>query len=112
MTQQGDWARQHVLDPVMLGRLTHRAYRSALEVGCGEGRFCRMLKASGITAIGIDPTSALVEEARRRDAAGDYGLGNAESLPFEAGSFDLVVSYLTLIDIADSGRQFARWTAC
>jgi hypothetical protein len=38
-----------------------------------------MLKASGITAIGIDPTSALVEEARRRDAAEDYGLGNAES---------------------------------
>src|SRR3954464_2019079 len=74
--------------------------------------FCRMLKASGITAIGIDPTRALVEEARRRDAAGDYGLGNAESLPFEAGSFDLVVSYLTLIDIADSGRQFARWTTC
>ena len=57
MGQQGDWARQHVLDAVMLGRLTHRAYRSALEVGCGEGRFCRMLKASGITAIGIDPTS-------------------------------------------------------
>jgi hypothetical protein len=111
MTQQGDWARQHVLDPVMLGRLTHRAYRSALEL-LRRWPFCRMLKASGITAIGIDPTSALVEEARRRDVAGDYGLGNAESLPFEAGSFDLVVSYLTLIDIADSGRQFARWTAC
>ena len=32
---------------------------------------------------------------------GDYRLGEAGELEFEAASFDLVVSYLTLIDIAD-----------
>jgi SAM-dependent methyltransferase len=101
MGDEGDWARQYVLDPVMLGRLAQGAYGSALDVGCGEGRFCRLLKASGIEAIGIDPTSALLEEAKRRDPTGDYRLGNAENLPFDAGSFDLVVSYLTLVDIAD-----------
>jgi ubiquinone/menaquinone biosynthesis C-methylase UbiE len=52
-------------------------------------------------AIGIDPTGALLEEAKRRDPAGDYRLSGAEDLPFQAASFDLVVSYLTLIDIAD-----------
>lgn len=101
MGKQGDWARQHVLDPVMLGRAARDEHRSALDVGCGEGRFCRMLEASGIQAIGIDPTHVLVDEARRRDPAGDYRLGSAEALPFEAARFDLVVSYLTLVDIAD-----------
>lgn len=101
MGERGDWAREHVLDPVMLGRLAHGAYRSALDVGCGEGRFCRLMKASGIAAIGIDPTSPLLEKAKQRDPTGDYRLGAAENLPFDAGSFDLVVSYLTLIDIAD-----------
>ena len=101
MGEQGDWAREHVLDPVMLGRVARDPYRSALDVGCGEGRFCRMLQASGIGTIGIDPTHSLVEQAKRRDPAGDYRLGSAEALPFEAASFDLVVSYLTLVDIAD-----------
>jgi SAM-dependent methyltransferase len=101
MGEQGDWARQHVLDPVMLGRVARDGYRSALDVGCGEGRFCRMLQASGIGTIGIDPTHSLLEQAKRRDPAGDYRLGSAEALPFEAASFDLVVSYLTLVDITD-----------
>jgi SAM-dependent methyltransferase len=101
MGEQGDWARQHVLDPVMLGRVARRAFRSALDVGCGEGRFCRMLTASGMACVGIDPTQALLDEAKRRDPSGDYRLGSAECLPFEAASFDLVVSYLTLVDIAD-----------
>jgi SAM-dependent methyltransferase len=60
-----------------------------------------MLKAAGVAATGIDPTHQLVEVARRRDPSGDYRLGRAEQLEFEAASFDLVVSYLTLVDIDD-----------
>jgi SAM-dependent methyltransferase len=99
--QRGDWAREHVLDPVMLGRIAAGRFRRALDVGCGEGRFCRMLKAAGVTATGIDPTEHLLETARQRDPSGDYRLGRAERLDFEAASFDLVVSYVTLVDIAD-----------
>jgi SAM-dependent methyltransferase len=99
--ERGDWGREHVLDPVMLGRVAAGRYGSALDVGCGEGRFCRMLRAAGVAATGIDPTPRLVEQARRRDPSGDYRLGNAERLEFEPASFDLVVSYLTLIDIDD-----------
>jgi SAM-dependent methyltransferase len=99
--ERGDWARQHVLDPVMLSRVAAGGFRTALDVGCGEGRFCRMLKAAGVTAIGIDPTRQLLEAARQRDPHGDYRIGSAEQLEFEIASFDLVVSYLTLVDIAD-----------
>ncbi len=98
---EGDFGRRWVMDAPMLERVRLRPYRRALDVGCGEGRFCRMLKAEGITATGIDPTAALIDHARSLDPEGDYRVEKAEALTFEDGAFDLVVSYLSLIDIPD-----------
>jgi SAM-dependent methyltransferase len=106
----GDWSRQHVIDPAMLARIDGRGFRAALDVGCGEGRFCRLLRQRGIDAIGIDPTTALLEQARRRDPGGDYRGGGAERMDFADGRFDLVVSYLTLIDIADFRAALSEMT--
>jgi len=97
----GDFGRKYVLDRPMLERVTGRGFTSAPDVGCGEGRFCRMLRERGIAPVGIDPTAALLKVARQRDPEGDYRFGLAEKLEFADASFDLVVSYLTLIDIAD-----------
>ena len=108
MGERGDWAREHVLDPVMLGRVGKGRFERALDVGCGEGRFCRMLEAAGVHATGIDPTSQLLETAKRRDPTGDYRSGRAERLEFDPGSFDLVVSYLTLVDIVDFRRAIGE----
>jgi SAM-dependent methyltransferase len=102
MGDAGDYSRAFVLDPPMLARVRGRGFKAALDVGCGEGRFCRMLQAEGIGTVGIDPTAALLDEARRRDPGGDYRPGRAEALTFPDASFDLVASYLTLIDIADA----------
>lgn len=101
MGERGDWGREHVLDPAMLDRLDRRRFKNALDVGCGEGRFCRILKERGIPVVGIDPTKPLLEAAIRNDPKGNYYLAEAENLPFADDNFDLVVSYLTLIDIAD-----------
>ncbi len=98
---EGDFGRKFVLDRPMLERVTGRGFATALDVGCGEGRFCRMLWERGIATIGIDPTAALLERARARDPDGDYRFGRAEALEFADASFDLVVSYLTPIDIPD-----------
>jgi SAM-dependent methyltransferase len=97
----GDFGRRWVLDGPMTARVAAAAPATALDVGCGEGRFCRILKAMGVTAIGIDPTQALLDRARALDPEGDYRSGRAEALDFADASFDLVVSYLTLIDIPD-----------
>ena len=92
----------------MLSRIAGRGFVNALDVGCGEGRFCRIMRAAGILPVGLDPTPPLLEEARQRDPLGDYRLGHAEKLEFEAESFDLVVSYLTLIDIGDFRRAIGE----
>jgi SAM-dependent methyltransferase len=60
-----------------------------------------MLKRHGVEVMGMDPTAALIGAAGRRDVAGGYVRAGAERLPFRDGAFDLVVSYLSLIDIPD-----------
>lgn len=99
MGEVGDYGRRHVLDQPMLARIRGRGFKAALDVGCGEGRFCRMLKAEGLAVTGVEPTKELREAAQARDPDGRYVDAFAEALPFEDGAFDLVVSYMTLIDI-------------
>lgn len=99
MRDEGDWARVAVLDRVMLERVSLDSPSRVLDVGCGEGRFCRLLDGPGRRIAGIDPTRAFIEAARQRHPGGDYRVAGAENLPFEDESFDLVVSYLSLIDI-------------
>jgi SAM-dependent methyltransferase len=108
MGEHGDFGRRYVLDPVMLRRALAARSTTALDVGCGEGRFCRMLQAQGVVTTGIDPTRGLIAEARRRDPNGTYLEGHAAALPFDDASFGLVVSYLSLIDIADVAPAIAQ----
>lgn len=110
MGERGDFGRRYVLDPVMLPRALARAPKKALDVGCGEGRFCRMLKQHRIDVTGVDPTAALIQAARARDKAGAYVEATAERLPFDDHTFDLVVSYLSLIDIPDIAAGIPEMT--
>jgi SAM-dependent methyltransferase len=99
MGETGDFGRQHVLDGPMAARLRGLTKGSALDVGCGEGRFCRILRAEGFDPVGLDPTEELLAAARDRDPHGRYVEGRAEALDFPDAGFDLVVSCLSLIDI-------------
>jgi len=101
MGVDGDYSRKYVLDPAILDRLNRRTYENALDVGCGEGRFCRIMQTLGIATVGIDPTRALIARARELDSKGDYRVARAESLGVADESFDLIVCYLSLIDIPD-----------
>ncbi len=97
----GDWGRRHVLDAPMLERCVARKYARALDIECGEGRFCRMLAAKGIATIGIDPTAALIDQARLLDPSGDYRVESASAISLADFSVDLAVCYLSLIDVPD-----------
>jgi SAM-dependent methyltransferase len=99
--EHGDFGRRFVLDRPMIERVKASAAKTALDVGCGEGRFCRIMKDLGLNAIGLDPTRSLLDAARASDPDGVYVEGVGETLPFEDSRFDLVVSYLSLIDMPD-----------
>ena len=104
----GDYGRRHVLDAPMIARLELRSYRRALDIGCGEGRFCRVMRGLGIETVGVDPVEALLARARLLDPGGTYLRGRGETLDVAPRSFDLVVSYLSLIDVPDLQAAFER----
>ncbi|MEJ6404013.1 class I SAM-dependent methyltransferase [Yoonia sp. 2307UL14-13] len=103
-----DFARRHVLDRPMMARVRQAAPRNALDIGCGEGRFCRMMADIGIATTGLDPVAAMIDAAKTAQPDGTFVEGFAEALPFEDASFDLVVSYLSLIDIDDANSAIAE----
>ena len=109
--EAGDYGRIFVLDKPMLARVEAGGFKRALDVGCGEGRFCRMLKARGIETLGIDPTERLLAQARKLDPDGDYRLTTAERMEVPEDSFDLAVCYLSLIDIPDLATAVRRIVA-
>lgn len=81
---------EHGLDCLGLSRGS-----SVLDVGCGHGAcavpLARRIGPAG-RIIGLDASSSMVSEARRRFAASglpiEFHVGDAVSLPFDAASFD------------------------
>jgi len=62
-----------------------------LEVGCGEGELAERLVAElGVELVAIDQSERMVELARARGV--DARVGDVQELPFEDGSFDVVIS--------------------
>ena len=101
------WAREYEGDsywrfgrPNLLA-LVPPAGRRTLDLGCGEGRVARDLRRAGHQVIAIDASPTLVRAAEQADPAGEYQVADAQALPFEDEAFDLVVAYMSLMDIDD-----------
>jgi SAM-dependent methyltransferase len=75
--------------------------RRTLELGCGEGRVTRDLKARGYSVVAVDAAPTLVRLARDADPTGEYRVADAAELPFDDATFDLVVAFNSLMDIDD-----------
>lgn len=82
--------------------------RLTLDIGCGEGRVTRDLKARGHQVIGVDGSTTLVAAARAEDPHGEYVLADAAALPIADGAADLVVSFMALHDVNDLGAAVAE----
>lgn len=112
LMERGDPNRTQLLDPPMLRLAGEVAGLEVCDVGCGEGRFCRMLANKGARVIGVEPSLGLLEEGTRR-ADGWFVRGSGEAIPLADESFDLVISYLVLIDVVDyrgAVKEMARIT--
>jgi len=85
----------------------------ALDVGCGTGFLTFELAARGHTVTGVDFAPAMIAEARRKAAKRNLSVrleeGNAEQLPFGAGSFDLVVSRHLLWTLPHPEAAIDEW---
>lgn len=88
-----DKARAH--DPVlaMLHSMPHIRPRSILEVGCGNGWRLEALRQMYASAncTGIEPSATALKDGALRYPELQLHRGTADELPFETGSFDLVM---------------------
>src|SRR5215203_5317478 len=86
-----------------------------LEVGCGPGHLSiRLARQHGLDVTGLDLDPAMIERARANaDRVGDERLpsflvGDVASMPFRDGSFDLVVSTMSMHHWADPAAGLAE----
>lgn len=75
--------------------------RLTIDVGCGEGRVTRDLRELGHTVIGIDAAPSMIAAAREADPEGEYVEADAAALAFDNDLADLVVAFLSLMDMDD-----------
>jgi ubiquinone/menaquinone biosynthesis C-methylase UbiE len=92
------------------------AFDDVLDVGCGTGRLLESAaqRWSGARLTGIDPSEAMVAEARRKhegDARFTFTVAGASDLPLEPSSFDTAFSTMSFHhwgDQASGIREVAR----
>ncbi len=109
-----DWIREDqfvrtgMLDAWMLDALGDLRGRRVIDIGCGEGRFSRILSDLGADVTGVDLTDDFIEKARELASTHHerYIVGDAEDLAgVQSGIFELAVSYIVLVDLFDWRRS-------
>lgn len=75
-----------------------------LDVACGPGYVADAAAKRGALAIGIDFSSVMVDEARRRYPAVEFQGGDAEQLSFGDESFDAVVLNFGMLHLGQPER--------
>lgn len=104
--QQNQAVRTGMLDSWMLDALGNVSGAQVIDIGCGEGRFSRLLASLGARVTGVDLTEPFIERARSLSVGDEtYVIDDAEHLTsLDPESFDLAVSYIVLVDLLDYRR--------
>jgi ubiquinone/menaquinone biosynthesis C-methylase UbiE len=78
---------------------------SVLDIGCGTGQHLALYSPSGASLFGVDTSPSMLEQASR--TLGDRAtlhLANAQALPLESDSMDLVLCMLALHEMDEPVR--------
>lgn len=84
-----------------------------LDVGTGNGSLALVLEELGHDVIGIDLSEGMLsvakKKAKERGVNPDLRIGDAESLEFDDGRFDAVVSRLVLWTLPHPEKAIGEW---
>ncbi|MDO9455379.1 class I SAM-dependent methyltransferase [Nocardioides sp.] len=96
------WNHNSHYYPLIAARLP--ASGRVLDVGCGEGTFCRFIAAEARTVVGVDPDASVLPPPT---GGVRYVRGSAESLPFVDAAFDALTMTMVLHHV-EPGRGLAE----
>lgn len=80
----------------LLGAL---AGKKVLDVGAGTGRLSLPLANRGAVVTALDVSPKMLELVKRKNAKINIVVGDAESLPFADGSFDIVTAAFLIVHL-------------
>jgi SAM-dependent methyltransferase len=107
-----DWEQRLALDPWLKVQPGVRV----LEVGCGIGRWSRLLASRGAQVLGVDLSPTMIAQARQRAAQDQvhgrcrFSVGDAAHLHLDE-RFDMVLGVTVLQHILDSAECRAALSA-
>jgi SAM-dependent methyltransferase len=77
--------------PAVVTALVINAATRVCDLGCGTGKFTRLVRPSGAKVIGVEPLPAMLSEFRKQTADVPVVAGVGEALPLRGSVFDVVV---------------------
>ncbi len=102
---QGDFGREHLLNPAIFRLLGSVAGKRILDVGCGQGYLCRLLADRGALVTGVEPAATALAFALREEQTAPKGItyrqADLSALDDLRDRFDAVVANMVLMDIPD-----------
>ncbi len=110
-----DKYRRGLTDQAVLSAIGDAHGLAVLDAGCGEGYMSRILAENGAKVTGIDFSADLIKAAKTHKLSAElpvtFDVGSVNSLPYDPGTFDLVLCNHLLNDLNDPAqaiREFAR----
>lgn len=104
---EGDFWHRTLIDPPLLRLVGEVKGMRVLDLACGNGYMGRRFARQGASVTCVDTNAPLIERARTREAREPlsitYYVADAAHLDMlEAGTFDLIVCNMALMDIEDA----------
>jgi 2-polyprenyl-3-methyl-5-hydroxy-6-metoxy-1,4-benzoquinol methylase len=113
---EGDFARQYLLNPTILRMAGDVRGKNILDAGCGQGYLCRLLARRGAHLTGIEPTDPLIRYAIERECSEQldirYIQADLSSWSAIDDHFDLVIANMVLMDIPDYHQAMLNCVRC
>src|SRR5690348_9268918 len=96
--ETGSEYHREVVLPGAARLLAPKPGEPAIDIACGQGVFCRMLRERGMEVTGVDAAAQLIDAARQRGPADiRYLVGDARELPaLPAESFTAAACLLAI----------------
>jgi 2-polyprenyl-3-methyl-5-hydroxy-6-metoxy-1,4-benzoquinol methylase len=102
---EGDFVRQHLLNPAIFEFLGDVAGKRILDAGCGQGYLSRLLVRRGAIVTGVEPAANFYRYAIERERSEQLGISYVQedlsALSLASNIFDAVIANKVFMDIPD-----------
>jgi ubiquinone/menaquinone biosynthesis C-methylase UbiE len=86
-----------------------QSHERVLDVGCGAGAALAPASERAASAVGVELSPVMAERARQAAPSAEVHVGDATSLDFDDGSFDVVLSAFTVFFMPDPTAALTDW---